>query len=248
MRYDIRQRIRHALLNGDILAQFPKTQREQIFETVPEPNLEDRIDPEGEFDKVVKWDRDELDEARQLRRSLVGWLAFLYAGIEEANSVWLATPFEAEGPDAVGDDGEGGYVPLYEGDIDNPDIDFNFGTMLREAIARVARENGDTVAGFEFSVDTEPLTRRPVDTEGFDTEEVRKRFDEGTPLSVGEINHLRRETNLTKEDWDEYYERLDTERGSHRPDGVKGGQGGRGIDEMLEQAREEPASDDTSDE
>jgi len=222
-----RDRIRHTIINGwRLWGDLPADERQKLFD----------VEAKGP-DSGSKLENRLRSDYKQFHDGLKWWLAFLYAGIEGAPHAY--------------EPGLGTVIAEYDDEgnpsmVRHPTARFDFEYLLREAIEQVANSQGERVTKFDLTVETEPL--EPPQPESFDTEKLLERFEEGAFLSVGEQHHLRREVDLTKEEWDQYYDRLDAQRGSHRPDGVKGGWGGRGIDEMLQQEREEPTSEDTSDE
>lgn len=174
--YEIRERIQHTLRNGH-----------RIWHGfAPDSGTFKIVDgPEDVFQKL---DQESLQKARQLRQGVIGWLAFLYRGIEDTPHINLSEYPEIEGSHSI-DRG--------------PNIHFDFEMMLEKAINKAEYKNGRRVTGFDLEIETEPLSDHPY--EGFEADELLARFEERDPtLTSQEIAYLQQQGEIDGEDWEQY--------------------------------------------
>lgn len=187
-KYEIRSRIQHTLMNGHgIWNGF-----------APDPDTFKIVDgPEDVFQRL---DQESLQKARQFQQGMIGWLAFLYHGIESTPRIQLHGYPEFEGTHSI-DRG--------------PNIHFDFELMLEKAINKAENGNGRRVTNFELEVETEPLPDDPY--EGLESDELLARFEERDPtLSGREIAYLQQQGEIDGRDWEQYNEEAyasPTERG-----------------------------------
>lgn len=151
--YEVRQRVRHTLMNGeDLWSTIPTERRRQIFHTVSDGELGQQSEKINEIDNLYS--------------GLTGWLAFLYAGIEDADH---AHTRGMPGEDAF-IDGEWTQVPQFY---------FDFEWMLEDAVKKVAESQGERVTEFSLEVETEPISDPEYSAE--EKEEIQKRVRKGDP-------------------------------------------------------------------
>lgn len=174
-RYEIRERVRHTLMNGSVIWSGLGIDK-KTFETIGGPEEAGR-----------KLDESDIEETNRLQQGLIGWLAFLYAGIEERPN--LLRPAYPEYNNKRSTTG--------------PNTYFEFELLLREAINKVENRKGRRVTDLSLEVETEPIPTSP--SEGFATDELLTRFNERDPTLTGmEIAHLQREGIIDGSDWEQY--------------------------------------------
>jgi len=178
-RYEIRKRLYQTLSNGYVIWQGlgidPKT-----FETIG-----------GHKGVNRRFSSKEIEETKRFRQGLVGWLAFLYGGIEETNDVYLAGLEKFDGVDSSNKVGR------------VPNIQFDFETLLREAINKVENRRGQYVTDLSLEVETKPLPDIPAGR--FDTDKLLTRFNKRDPkLTSEEIAYLQQQGAIDGDDWEKY--------------------------------------------
>lgn len=182
--FRIRDRLWHTLINGHTFWwEIPPDERQKLF------NVESNGD--GSLPTL------DGDYGR-FHDGLKCWLAFLFAGIDEAPPA-----YNAELPDTEVVLNEDGAV---DGHRRVPSARFDFEHLLREAVKSVAASRGERVTDFNLVIETEP-----IESPSPDTETVLESFRRGEPLPPTDILHLVREGKIGKEEVDEYYNRLGRE-------------------------------------
>lgn len=212
---EIRQRIWHTISNGSLLwLKIPPKERKNLFD----------VEAKGRNSGMSDEDYHKLGY-KDFHEGLKWWLAFLYAGIDEAPHA-----YELDLGTVVPEVDKGSDSPL----IRHPTARFDFEYILQEAVEAVANSRGERVTTFEFSVETEPI--EPPERPSFDTEELLEKFEQGEPLSSDEHLYLRRETSITTEQWEEYFDRFDDRIEDKNEGGQKSGW--MSPDEALERAEQ----------
>lgn len=169
--YEVRRRLRHTVMNGqDIWMNVPKHHREQIFYTMSKY-------PETDFDEAI--------DTRRLYDGVLGWLAFLYTGIEDADHAHTVGPADVE---------------LVNGEwVQRPEFYFDFGTMLEEAIEEVAKSQGERVTEFELTIETKPIERGVASIE--DPEQFQEDVRDGDPLDRSNVLKALQAGFITQEEF-----------------------------------------------
>jgi len=181
-KYEIRQRIQHTLMNGHTIWSGLGIDQ-TTFKTV------DKDKNVTQTNVTQALDQSEVEKTRQLQRGLIGWLAFLYAGIEERPHLKRL--------------GNPEYVTQRR--MKGPNTYFDFESILREAINKVENRKGKYVTDLSLEVETEPIPNHPVGE--VDTDELLTRFNDRDPTLTGmEIAYLQREGEIDKSDWKQYTE------------------------------------------
>lgn len=178
-RYEIRQRIQHTLSNGHLIW-HGLGKDAPTFEPVGGPR---------ETKQLI--DETEISEAKRLRQGVIGWLAFLYSGIEKADNVYLDRERKFEITDSLDQVNQ------------VPTIHFDFETLLYEAIGKAENKQGRRVTEISLNIETEPIPSDPW--EDLNTGELLPRFEERDPtLTSREIAYLQYEGLIDGEDWEQY--------------------------------------------
>jgi hypothetical protein len=181
-RYEIRERLHHTLSNGYVIWQGLGIDS-KTFETIEKHSDGAR----------QHFNEGEIKKTKRLRQGLIGWLAFLYAGIGEADNVYIGGREKFDVADSLDQ------VKRV------PNIQFDFETMLREAINKVENRRGRYVTDFSLEIETEPIPDSPGGD--FDTDRLLTRFNERDPTLTGlEIAHLQHKGAIDGSDWERYNE------------------------------------------
>lgn len=179
----IRERVFRSITDGSLLCHsLPAQEREKIFNRI--------TTPEQGSDVVQRLSRDEIDEARKLRRGIAAWLSLYYMGTQEAKNY-----FSVETPQhRISDDGSAEQVP---------NLHFDFEEILREAIQKAESRRGRKVIECSIEIETEPIPDNPWDD--LNTEELLTRFENRDPTLTGqEIAYLEQEGVIDGKDWQQY--------------------------------------------
>jgi len=207
----IRQRIFRSLIDGGLIwSELPPEDQRRIFNP---------LDPEWDgSDETHVGYLDELEDTRLLRRGVVGWLAFLYAGVKDAANIYLPNHLE--------------HTITEEGTAKNtPNIQFDFETLLFEAIREAEGKDGRVVTEFKYNVETEPIPENPWGE--YDGDELLTRFKQRDPtLTPREIAWLQMEGLIDGEDWEEYNEAMLS------TDELHGGYGQDTVDAVFDAGEE----------
>lgn len=190
--------------------------RKRVFRSIADGRLLWRKLPDSELSEIFnqidvealsleqRVDQTEIKKARQLRRGIVGWLAMLYTGTEKAKN----------------------WIPIH-GVTGNPEIEFDFESLIEEAVRKAETRRGKQVTKFSFEVETRPAPT----TEAFnrDVEDLLSRFESGDMgLTGAEIAHLQSEVDrIGPEEVQSYHEEI---RGT--PTDRGGGMGADPLEKM----------------
>lgn len=222
----IRDRVFAGVIDGDYLwSDLAPDERRKIFDMTMR-----NADSTGE--QAIEIQRDDDLETlhphyHQFHHGVTSWLAFLYAGVEEAEHVYDITDPKIEY--SIGENPDDGSDA-----VRTPNVRFDFERMFREAISWAVRKRGEELTEFELTIETEPLKRRPSDV---DLDDAEERFYNREHVTALELHTLRSEGRVDEEDAEGYFSE------DWDPDFDNKGRGGMvgfgGVSDMLDEARED---------